>query len=135
MTKVYWVVAIILVCFGAFKLWEVWDDYDKEKDIKAAEAAKREVNPDYLQGLPSELHESFVLAQKNGAASMKNWLKAYGARLEDPRKAWIELDYMVLISNDDPVEAKKIFSMVQGRVTTNSPVYPRVQQLRPTFGN
>jgi len=135
MTKVMWVAGIILVCFGVFKLWEVWDDYDKEKDIKAAEAAKREVKPEYLPGLPSELHDSLDLAQKNGAFAMKSWLKANGSRLEDPRKAWIELDYMVLISKDDPVEAKKIFSMVQTRVPTNSPVYPRVQQLKPTFGN
>ena len=135
MTKVYWVIGIVLVCFGVFKMWEVWDDYDKEKDIKAAEAAKREVKPEYLSGMPGELRDSFDIAQKNGAVAMKNWMKAYGARLEDPRKAWIELDYMVLISKDDPVEAKKIFSMVQSRVATNSPVFPRVQQLRPTFGN
>src|SRR5579859_4544560 len=138
MTKVYWVVAIILVCFGGFKLWEVWDDYDKEKDIKAAEAAKREIKGELLEGLPWDLpniKENLEAAEKNGPAALKNWLKTYGGVVKDPRKAWIEMDYMLMISKDDPAEAKKIFRMIQERVPTNSPVYPRIQQLRPTYGD
>jgi hypothetical protein len=135
MTKVLWVLGIIAVVFGGYKVWEMWDSYDKEKDLQAAEAAKREVRPEYLSGLPSELRDSFNLAEKNGVVSMKNWLKTYGAKLEDPRKAWIELDYMVAVAKDDPAEARKIFAMVESRVGTNSPVYPRVQQLKTTYGN
>jgi len=87
-----------------------------------------------LSGMPPELRDSFAAAQSNGSFAVKNWLKANGARLEDPRRAWVELDYMISIFKEDPVEAKKIYSMVQSRVPTNSPVYPRVQQLRATYG-
>lgn len=138
MTKVLGVLAIIVVIFGGYKLWEVWDTYDKEKDLKAQEIAQREVKGDSLPGLPGDvpnIQETLRKAQENGATGLRNWLKAYGARTEDPRRAWIELDYMVLVSKDDTAEAKKIFAMVAGRLATNSPVYSRVQQLRPTFGN
>jgi hypothetical protein len=137
MTKVLWVLGIIAVLFGVYKIWDLWDSYDKEKDLQAIEAAKKEVKPDMLAGLPNNvpgIRESLAAAQKEGAASFRNWLKIYGPHIEDPRKAWIELDYMVMIANDDPAEAKKIFAMVESRVGTNSPVYDRVKQLKPSYG-
>jgi hypothetical protein len=64
---------------------------------------------------------------------MRNWLKAYGAQVQDPRKAWIEMDYALALMREDPNEAKKVFLAVKERTPTNSPVYPRVLQLEKTF--
>jgi hypothetical protein len=53
--------------------------------------------------------------------------------IQDPRKAWIELDYVVQLSSKDPKEAKEIFSQVKARTPPQSPVYPRIQKLAQTY--
>jgi len=127
-------VVIILVLVGAFKVWEYWDKVSHDKDISEKEAAARlQVTPENLQGMPNGLETTYVAAQKNGATGVRNWLKAYGAKVQDPRKAWIELDYAVMIAREDPIEAKKIFADVKSRTEETSPVYPRIKQLEKTF--
>jgi len=60
-------------------------------------------------------------------------LKSVGARVDDPRKAWIELDYVVGIAKDDPQKRKRIFADVKGRTPTTSPVYARIKTLEKTY--
>jgi hypothetical protein len=83
--------------------------------------------------MPPGLEPSYAAAEKNGAAGVRNWLKINGARVEDPRRAWIELDYVVLVAHDDPVEAKKVFADVKGRTPETSPVYKRIKELQNTY--
>ncbi len=138
MTKLLWIIGIIAVIVGGYKIWEIWEQYDKDKDLAAEEARKREVKGEMLPGLPYEIpniQDSLATAQKGGATTLANWLKTYGSKVQDPRKAWIELDYMEDIAHEDPNEARKIFAMVQSRITTNSPVWPRIEKLKSTFGN
>jgi hypothetical protein len=53
--------------------------------------------------------------------------------IQDPRKAWIELDYCVVLARENPKEARRIFDQVKQRIRPDSPVYPRIKQLEPTF--
>jgi len=72
--------------------------------VAQKEAAARTVVPEQLAGMPPELEPLYQAAQKAGPAVMKEWLKRYGPMIQDPRKAWIELEYMIAISHDDPAE-------------------------------
>jgi hypothetical protein len=127
-------VIIIALLFGAYSVWEYWDKVSHDKDIAEKEAAaKLNFSPESLAGMPNGLESTYATAQKNGATGVRNWLKAYGAKLQDPRKAWIELDYAVMIAREDPIEAKKIFAGVKSRTEESSQVYPRLKQLEKTF--
>ena len=64
---------------------------------------------------------------------MRAWLKTHGAQLQDPRKAWIELDFCVAITREDPAEARRIFKSVKERLQPTSPVWPRVKQLEKSY--
>ena len=72
-------------------------------------------------------------AEAQGASGLKNWLKAYGHLVKDPRKAWIELDYCLMITRSDPAEAKRIFAEVKQRTPPSSPVWPRINEMEKTY--
>lgn len=135
MIKTISIVAVVaLVIFGGWEMWLQWDRYNHEKDIQEqADAAALNVDPRNLQGMPNGLEKSYEMAAKNGAGGIRNWLRAYGQSVQDPRRAWIELDYVVQVASSDPLEARKVFADVKSRVETNSPVYPRVKQLEKTY--
>jgi hypothetical protein len=80
-----------------------------------------------------KLDASLQAARKQGAAGLKNWLKTYNQIIEDPRKAWIELDYCVAVARQDPAEAKRVFARVKERTAPSSPVWPRMKQLEKTY--
>ena len=135
MTKIIGVLIIVLVIWGGYELFLVWDEYDKGKDIrkKEAEAASR-FTPEQLAGLPQPLESSLQAAQKSGANGLKKWLKFYdNKKVTDPRRAWIELDYVVLVGREDPAEARRVFAEIKNRTTPESPVYERVKQLGKTY--
>jgi hypothetical protein len=133
MTKLIGILIIVLVIWGGYGLFQYWDKYDTDKDLKEKEAAANHIVPEQLQGMPDNLQPTYDLAQKNGAAGIRKWLKAYGARVQDPRRAWIELDYVVAVSHEDPVEAKKVFEDVKARTPESSPVFTRIKQLEKTY--
>jgi hypothetical protein len=53
--------------------------------------------------------------------------------VKDPRLAWIELDYVVMLSPSDPVEAKKLFAQIKKRTPADSPIMPRIRSLEKTY--
>jgi hypothetical protein len=129
---------IALLGFGGWKLYQVWDKYSSEKDLQEQQAAAAaSVVPEQLAGMPSGWEENFQKANnaaKNGdVKALHDWLKAHGQQVDDPRRAWIELDYMVMISRTDPQEARAIFDSVKDRTPQDSPVYPRIKQLEKTY--
>jgi hypothetical protein len=127
-------VAIIVVLGGAYKIWEYWDKVSHDQDIKEQEAREKlNVNPNSLGGMPEDLRKSYDIVKDQGPVALGNWLKAYDSRVDDPRKAWIQLDYVVGIASTDPQEAKRVFADVKGRVNKDSPVYPRMQSLEKTY--
>jgi hypothetical protein len=132
MTKIITAAIIIIVLWGGWELFFYWEKVKNEEEI-----AKKEANiviiPEQLPGMPQGMEPSLKAAQNQGAAGLRNWLKAYGRSLQDPRKAWIELDYCQLLSREDIPEAKRVFSDVKTRTPTNSVVWPRLKQLEKTY--
>ena len=132
-TKLIAVVIIVLVLFGVFELYSYYKAVENEDLTRQNEAAAKIVKPEQLPGMPYELQPSLTAAQQAGPKFFGNWLATYGRSLQDPRLAWIQLDYVVAISRDNPAEARKIFAAVKDRTPSSSPVYPRIQELAKSY--
>jgi hypothetical protein len=132
MTKIIAAVIIALVLWGGWELFFYWERVNNEKEDEKKHAVTA-VQPDMLNGLPPELDNALRAAQNQGADGLGNFLKVYGNRLQDPRKAWIELDYCQMIARENTAEAKRVFAEVKKRTPHNSPVWPRIQQLEKTY--
>jgi hypothetical protein len=92
-----------------------------------------ELRGEDLAGLPTSLEASLQTAQGEGAKAMGEWLQKYRTYAKDPRLAWIELDYVVLVSLQDAKEARRVFQGVKERTPPNSPVFERVKKLEKTY--
>ena len=134
MIKTLIIVAVVAaVLFGGWEFWTYWLKVQDEKAAQEKQAAASVVNPDSLPGLPSGWEGSLHAAEQGGPAALGNWLKTYGPRVQDPRKAWIQLDYVLMITRDNPQEAKRIFGEVKDRTLPNSPVWPRIHDLEKSY--
>src|SRR6266436_2012725 len=131
-TKLIAALIIVAVLYGGWNLFIYWDKVKNEKESIRKEAAAAVVTENSLPGLPYGLEQGLQAARRQGAVGLKNWLKRYGNSVQDPRKAWIELDYCVMIARDDPAEARRVFASVRERTGPTSPVWPRIKQLAPT---
>lgn len=120
--------------FGAYKLWEYYDRARKEREASRPEAIAGE-NGEKLPGLAPGLEASLQQAKAQGAEALKMWIEQQQKRkaLHDPRLAWIELDYVVLVYSRDPVEARKVFAAVKQRLPPESPVCRRIKVLEKTY--
>ncbi len=49
------------------------------------------------------------------------------------RKAWIELDFCVAITREDPSEARRLFKAIKDRTPPTSPIQPRLRQLEKSY--
>jgi len=110
-----------------------WDKVKNEEETAKKQAISSTVDPRQLPGIPDHLEPTLDAAQKQGAVGLRNWLKAYDRMIQDPRRAWIELDYCVLVAREDPAEARRVFASVKKRTLASSPVFPRVKQLENTY--
>jgi len=133
MTKLIGLVIILLVLWGGWELFFYWERVKNEEDTQKKQAAAAAGMGERLPGMPYQLEPSLSAAQGKGAAGLQAWLKTYGRTIQDPRKAWIELDYCVLISRDNPAEAKRLFAEVKARTPETSPVWQRIKQLEKTY--
>jgi hypothetical protein len=133
MTKLIGALIIIAVLYGGWKLFLYWEKVKNEEDTKQKQDAAALVMGDQLPGLPPQLETTLQAARKQGAAGLRNWLKTYSQSVEDPRKAWIELDYCVAVAREDPAEARRVFATVKERIGPASPVWPRMKQLENTY--
>ena len=86
-----------------------------------------------LSGVPRSLRPSLEEARRNGARSLREWMRQNEKRCLDPLLGWIQLEYSVLARNTKPDEARVYFEMVKARTPTNSPIGPRIVQLEPYF--
>ena len=131
--SIFIILGVVLV---AWKGFEYWQQVNTQEAAQEQAAKGKEINPRQLPGLAPELELSLEKACQGGARSLKAWLKEHkdSPRVKDPRLAWIELDYVIKVAQDDPMEAKKKFALVKARVPTDSPVYPRIKQLEKPFG-
>ena len=131
MSKLYGVLIVLALLYGGYKLVLYWDKVSQEKDNP-----KVELTGDVLPGLASKLSSSYQQAVKGGAPALKKWLAENAASpdLQDPSKAWIQLDYVVMLGREGQLaEAKRLFAEVKARLDSSSPVFPRVQKLAATY--
>ena len=134
MTKLIAALIIVAALFGGWKLFEYWEKVKNEEESVRQKAAAAEIARwDQLQGVPEKLGASLNSAESQGAAGLRNWLKTYGSVAKDPAKAWVELDYCVAVTREDPAEAKRVFAAVKDRTPKSSPVYPRIEKLAKTY--
>lgn len=134
MTKIITAVIIIAALYGGWHLFLYWEKVKNEEEVQKKENAQAAVAGDSLPGLPYQLEASLQTARQQGAAAMGTWLKNNSASLQDPRKAWIELDYVLLLARENPSEAKRTYQSVRERLKESSPVWKRVVELEKTFG-
>lgn len=132
-TKLIAIAIVALFLFGSYKVFMYYDEVKNQREEEKKQAAAAQVVGENLEGLPQSLVASLQAAQTQGASGLRNWLKAFGQSVQDPRKAWIELDYIVLLARENPAEARKIFAEVKQRTPPSSPVWPRIKQLQSTF--
>lgn len=136
MKAVISILIIVVVCFGAWKLNEYYTKVSQEDEAKRqAVAAAANIKGEQLPGLPYQLEPSLQKAQQDGVKALKQWLETYrrSPLVKDPRLAWIELDYVLLIKGSDPGEAKRVFADVKSRTQSDSPIYHRIKLLEKTF--
>jgi hypothetical protein len=126
---------VLVMIFVGWKLIEYWGAVSKEKEAKEQPLEMARIDPHQLPGLPHQLEPPLQEAYKKGARGLKDWLEKCkpSAQVKDPRLAWIELDYVVLLSRENPLAAKRIFAEVKKRVPPESPVYPRIKELEKTL--
>jgi hypothetical protein len=127
------VAVIAIVALGGWQLFEYWDRVQAEKETAKQQEAATVVRPESLPGLAPGWETSLRVAQQQGVSALGNWLKVYGPKVQDPRKAWIELDYVLLLTRDNPQEAKRLFGEVKDRTLPTSPVWPRIQELQKSY--
>jgi len=130
------IVLIVVALLGIRELYRYWEEMKVKHDVVEpgqGAGAQPAVDPSALTGLPPALEASFETAKKQGAASLKIWLKQYRSYVRDPKLAAIELDYVVLAGAKNFTESREIFAAVKARTPTNSPVYPRIRQLEKTY--
>ena len=133
MTKLISVAIIVAVLYGGWHLFLYYEKIKNEKETEQKQAAVNAIVPQQLPGLAQSLEPTLEAAQKQGAEGLRNWLKTYHRAVQDPRKAWIELDYCVMVARENPSEARKVFAAVKERTGPASPVWPRIKQLEKTY--
>jgi len=131
-------ISIFIIALVIFLFKEFLDFYEKSKRGEVAAQTEgggrpAEVRGEDLPGLPPALETSLHTAQSEGAKALGDWLKQYRPYVKDPRLAWIELDYVVLVSLQDAKEARRVFQSVRDRTPPNSPVYERLKKLEKTY--
>jgi hypothetical protein len=127
------ILIVLGAIYGLKSLFSYYKKVNKEETVVQAPANPTTVKGEDLPGLPSTFEASLQEAQKGGAAGLRNWLNLYRTYIKDPRLAWIELDYVVLVSQQDPKEARAVFHDVKSRTPPSSPVYERIKKLEKTY--
>jgi hypothetical protein len=135
MTKAIWVLIIVVVGYLAYLLYLQWEEAQSNHAARRNEAAAvAGFSGDTLPGMPYQLDASYRTAKSRGATAFRTWFEANERLLADPRKAWLQLELCMMLTRENPSEAKKVFAEVQSRVPPSSPVWPKVKELERTFG-
>jgi hypothetical protein len=127
------VIAVILIGVAALISWFFYDQWNEVKNESDAKPAPVQVVGNQLPGMNPSLEPQLDKAMARGADGLHDFLRSYGPKIQDPRRASIELDYVVLVAKKNPAEARAVFARVKERTDSSSPVYPRVKQLEKTF--
>jgi hypothetical protein len=136
-TKIIAILLVVVAVWGGWALYEYWQSVKESKESdEVTQRAERKVTIEDLGGaLPGNLEQEYEQAKREGAAGLRRFLEKNknNRALKDPRKAWIQLDYLILLSMTNPGEAKAIYADVKSRVNPGSAVYERVKRLQHTY--
>ncbi|MCU0787778.1 MAG: hypothetical protein MUC91_06245 [Verrucomicrobia bacterium] len=132
-TKLMGTLMILLVLWGGYRIFVYYKEVKERGWYQEQQASGKGVDPTQLAGMSYELNSSLSAAQSQGHAALKKWLDTYGRQIQDPRKAWIQLDYCQSVFRDNPQEARAVFASVRDRLKESSPVYPRMKQMEKSF--
>jgi hypothetical protein len=132
-----YLIGILIVAalgFVGYKVWDYWTQTDTGKSPDGAQA-RAELSGESLPGIPYQLEQPLRDAKSKGPDAYKEFIDNIkkSPLVKDPRLAWIELDYVVMIASRNPAEAKRIFLKVKERTPPESQVYPRIKSLEKTF--
>lgn len=136
MNKLIGVLLIVGACWGA---WSVRNYYlqrqaeDPNMNYSREPEKTPGVIPQQLAGMHYTLETQLDQATRGGAPNLKKFLDQYRPVIKDPRLAWIELDYVVMVAGRDPAQARVVFADVKKRTPTNSPIYFRVEKLAKVY--
>lgn len=125
---------IAAVLYGAYKLWEVYDASNTTQRMEQKVQANREFGQ-HLQGLDYRLEQRLRESYAKGVLGLAAFIKDYGnsPSFLDPRLAWVEMDYAMLLIQRDPIKAKKVFQQVRSRIGPNSPVESYAKECSAAF--
>lgn len=131
-------IAIFILLVAVFLFTELVGFYNRTARPRPA---YEESNPapqalaggESLPGLPPALEASLAQAQQQGVEELGKWLRTWHRQIQDPRLAWIELDYVVLLNLKDHKAAREKFLEVRERTPPSSPVYVRLEKLAPAY--
>jgi hypothetical protein len=132
-------ITILLIAAGCWAAWSLRSYYLKKQaenphmDYGDEQEATPGIIPQQLPGMHYTLEMPLQTATKGGADSLKKFITQYRGALKDPRLAWIELDYVVMVALKDPAEARAVFADVKKRTPTNSLIYPRIEKLAKRY--
>lgn len=123
------IIVLMVAALGVSQIVKVYQRSQPDTPTKGATSAP--VDP--LPPLPDALQASYQTALAGGAPTLKEWLATYGARVADPRKGDIELEYARLLARNDPGGARRVYLAVKERTPPDSPLIPRIRQLSRLF--
>jgi hypothetical protein len=126
-------IIVVGLSLGVWQLHQYWRTFKDTEPAPVTAPAPVEISGDQLPGMSPKLQPVLEVAQKRGAPGLHDFLAMYGSTIGDPRRAWIELDYVVLLAQSSPGEARREFAKIKSRVPPDSPVYDRVRQLEKTY--
>ena len=134
-------IAVFAILVAVYLFLQIAGVYDRSVNPNhhAAETAPAHPAPGAsasgqdLPGLPPGLEPSLTQAQQEGVEALGKWLKSWSRQVQDPRLAWIELDYVVLLNLKNHREARERFLQVAARVPPGSPVAERIRKLAPAY--
>ena len=128
------IIIVVGLSVGGWNLYQYWGNFkSKDETTETSRPANIEVDSAQLKGMPPSWEPMLDAAKKRGAPGLHDFLTTYGKSIADPKLASIELDYVVLVAQSSPGDARTMFAKVKKRVPQNSPVYNRVKQLENTY--
>jgi len=130
------VLIALAVAFVGFKIFVHWEKVKEKRVLEERAERGADIDPDQLPGLPSQFKARLRDVQQNGdPAVFKRFIDACKSQpgVADPRLAWMELDYVVMLSASNPVEARKIFRAIKKRTPEDSPIMPRIRLMEKHY--
>jgi hypothetical protein len=128
----------IVLVVGAIWLGLKFYNYAKTS-VREADQQSQEVDtfdqpaPGKLPGMPASMEASLEQAKRAGPEALAAWLMRNRMTVRDPRRAEIELDYVVLVGPTDRKEARRVLQNLESRIGPDSPLRKKYERLRKTY--